>query len=125
MIWLWSRCFARETTPCCRPRQNLLYTYVLFPRPKNRPEASPLQGFSTAGIGASWPLSASSRFPAAGAIPAFFGHRCGSYVDTKLWRGVALLWSSATISARDNWLLVAALPYYVYSTTGSTLAAGV
>jgi len=39
-------------------------------------------------------------------------------------RNYALLWSSATISALGNWLLVAALPYYVYSTTGSTLASG-
>ena len=39
-------------------------------------------------------------------------------------RNYALLWSSASISALGNWLLVAALPYYVYSTTGSTLASG-
>jgi MFS family permease len=39
-------------------------------------------------------------------------------------RNYALLWSSATISALGNWLLVAALPYYVYATTGSTLASG-
>jgi MFS family permease len=39
-------------------------------------------------------------------------------------RSYALLWWSAFISGIGNFILVAALPYYVYSVSGSTLASG-
>jgi hypothetical protein len=39
-------------------------------------------------------------------------------------RNYALLWSSALISGIDNYILIAALPYYVYAISGSTLASG-
>ncbi len=89
--WLWSDLPFHQKCG----RANLLYTYVLFLWPKDRPEASLLRCLGTAGIGASWPLSASSRFSAAGAMPAFFGHRCSSYVDTKLWRGMQRIQQTA------------------------------
>jgi MFS family permease len=39
-------------------------------------------------------------------------------------RNYALLWWSALISGIGNFILIAALPYYVYSISGSTLASG-
>jgi MFS family permease len=39
-------------------------------------------------------------------------------------RGFALVWTSALISQVGDWVLIAALPFYVYATTGSTLASG-
>ncbi len=39
-------------------------------------------------------------------------------------RDYALLWWSAFISGIGNYILIAALPYYVYSISGSTLASG-
>jgi len=39
-------------------------------------------------------------------------------------RDYALLWWSALISGIGNFILIAALPYYVYSISGSTLASG-
>jgi MFS family permease len=39
-------------------------------------------------------------------------------------RSYALLWSSALISGIGNFILIATLPYYVYSISGSTLASG-
>src|SRR4029077_8380276 len=39
-------------------------------------------------------------------------------------RDFALVWSSALISQLGDWVLIAALPFYVYATTGSTLASG-
>jgi len=39
-------------------------------------------------------------------------------------RSYALLWWSALISGIGNFVLIAALPYYVYSISGSTLASG-
>ena len=39
-------------------------------------------------------------------------------------RNYALLWWSAFISGIGNFILIAALPYYVYSISGSTLASG-
>ena len=37
-------------------------------------------------------------------------------------RDFALLWFSGLISVAGDWVLMIALPYYVYVTTGSTLA---
>jgi MFS family permease len=39
-------------------------------------------------------------------------------------RDFGLLWSAAVISQVGDWVLIAALPFYVYATTHSTLAAG-
>jgi MFS family permease len=39
-------------------------------------------------------------------------------------RDVALLWSAALISQMGDWVLITALPFYVYTATGSTLASG-
>ncbi len=39
-------------------------------------------------------------------------------------RNYALLWWSALVSGIGNFVLIAALPYYVYSISGSTLASG-
>jgi MFS family permease len=39
-------------------------------------------------------------------------------------RDFALVWTSALISQIGDWVLIAALPFYVYATTGSTLASG-
>lgn len=37
-------------------------------------------------------------------------------------RGFALLWTAALVSRVGNWILIAALPYYLYEQTGSALA---
>jgi hypothetical protein len=37
-------------------------------------------------------------------------------------RDFGLVWTSALISQLGDWVLIAALPFYVYATTGSTLA---
>lgn len=39
-------------------------------------------------------------------------------------RNVALLWCGGLISSLGNWLLIIALPFYVYQLTGSTLTTG-
>ncbi len=39
-------------------------------------------------------------------------------------RNYALLWAGGLISVMGDWVLIAALPFYVYSLTGSALAAG-
>lgn len=39
-------------------------------------------------------------------------------------RDFGLVWTSALISQMGDWMLIAALPFYVYATTGSTLASG-
>ncbi len=36
----------------------------------------------------------------------------------------ALLWSAGLVSATGNWILITALPFYLYERTGSTLASG-
>jgi MFS family permease len=40
-------------------------------------------------------------------------------------RSYSLLWWSALVSGIGNYVLIAALPYYVYATSGSTLASGI
>jgi MFS family permease len=39
-------------------------------------------------------------------------------------RDFRLVWTAALISQVGDWVLIAALPFYVYTTTGSTLASG-
>jgi predicted MFS family arabinose efflux permease len=45
-------------------------------------------------------------------------------IDVLRQRDYALIWTSALISQVGDWVLIAALPFYVYATTGSTLASG-
>src|SRR5690242_16273454 len=40
-------------------------------------------------------------------------------------RNFALLWSGQLISLIGDWLLFVALPFYIYTLTGSTLATGI
>ena len=37
-------------------------------------------------------------------------------------RDFGLVWTAAPISQMGDWVLIAALPFYVYATTGSALA---